>query len=178
MDHTIYPLCAYCKGPIHDVVVNALGQTYHEHHFLCAECANPIKGGTFKLHNKQPFCIEDYDKLFAKRCAACQGIIKDFVLTANGKSYHKNCFVCTNCKTSLNKGFYEKHDNPYCQDCAVSLFSNRCKFCNLPIQGLALNVMGGKFHPSCFRCHKCEEPIKGDTFKLENGQPVCVGCSS
>lgn len=54
----------------------------------------------------------------------------------DGRSYHKECFVCRACKTSLaGVKFATKDGMPFCPACYVKKFSRRCEFCAQPISG-------------------------------------------
>lgn len=65
----------------------------------------------------KPYCFEDYQKLFAKRCGGCQKTIQGPHVKAMEKEYHSDCFICSNCRGTLSNGFFEKNSHPYCKDC-------------------------------------------------------------
>lgn len=65
------------------------------------------------------------------------------VVTALGKVWHPEHFVCTECETELgSRNFFEKDGRPYCESDYFTLFSPHCAHCNKPI----LNVR----NPSSF----------------------------
>eukprot|EP00414_Alexandrium_minutum_P001170 CAMPEP_0113819370 /NCGR_PEP_ID=MMETSP0328-20130328/705_1 /TAXON_ID=39455 /ORGANISM="Alexandrium minutum" /LENGTH=393 /DNA_ID=CAMNT_0000787303 /DNA_START=139 /DNA_END=1317 /DNA_ORIENTATION=- /assembly_acc=CAM_ASM_000350 len=43
-------------------------------------------------------------------------------------------------------------------------------------QGQSIGVKGEHFHPECFVCGKCKNPIKGQ-FKTQDGVRICMNCS-
>lgn len=56
------------------------------------------------------------------------------VVTALGKVWHPEHFVCTECETELgNRNFFEKDGRPYCESDYFTLFSPHCAHCNKPI---------------------------------------------
>lgn len=56
------------------------------------------------------------------------------VVTALGRVWHPEHFVCTECETELgNRNFFEKDGRPYCEADYFSLFSPHCAHCNKPI---------------------------------------------
>lgn len=63
------------------------------------------------------------------------------VITTGGVTYknepwHRECFCCANCNTSLaGQRFTSKDDKPYCANCYGELFAKRCNACVKPITG-------------------------------------------
>eukprot|EP00408_Alexandrium_pacificum_P010453 CAMPEP_0171213152 /NCGR_PEP_ID=MMETSP0790-20130122/30497_1 /TAXON_ID=2925 /ORGANISM="Alexandrium catenella, Strain OF101" /LENGTH=383 /DNA_ID=CAMNT_0011678851 /DNA_START=116 /DNA_END=1264 /DNA_ORIENTATION=- len=53
---------------------------------------------------------------------------------------------------------------------------NFCAACGKEIIGQSVGVKGEHFHPECFVCGKCKNPIKGQ-FKTEEGVRICMNCS-
>lgn len=67
------------------------------------------------------------------------------VVTALGKVWHPEHFVCTECETELgSRNFFEKDGRPYCESDYFTLFSPHCAHCNKPI----LNVRNSGVHVS------------------------------
>lgn len=65
----------------------------------------------------------------------CQTLAKGGV-TYREEPWHKECFVCTNCKTQLaGQHFTSRDDSPYCLKCFGSLYSKKCEACSKPITG-------------------------------------------
>lgn len=64
-------------------------------------------------------------------------LLADFlvqVVTALGKVWHPEHFVCTECETELgSRNFFEKDGRPYCESDYFTLFSPHCAHCNKPI---------------------------------------------
>jgi PDZ and LIM domain protein 5/6/7 len=66
----------------------------------------------------QPYCNEDFQKLFGKTCGGCGKPIEGQFLRAMEKDWHPtNCFVCSNCKGTLSTGFFNKGGKPVCKNC-------------------------------------------------------------
>lgn len=63
------------------------------------------------------------------------------IITSGGVTYknepwHRECFTCSNCSTSLaGQRFTSKDEKPYCGDCFGELFAKRCTSCVKPITG-------------------------------------------
>eukprot|EP00397_Hematodinium_sp_SG-2012_P062296 GEMP01083912.1.p1 GENE.GEMP01083912.1~~GEMP01083912.1.p1 ORF type:complete len:146 (+),score=9.52 GEMP01083912.1:25-438(+) len=55
-----------------------------------------------------------------------------------------------------------------------------CQGCNNPIGASNYISAGGRiFHPDCFRCSKCQQPIEGLRFKSsDRGDILCCDCGS
>lgn len=56
------------------------------------------------------------------------------VVTALGKVWHPEHFVCTECEAELgSRNFFEKDGRPYCESDYFTLFSPHCANCSKPI---------------------------------------------
>ncbi|KAI4470110.1 paxillin-related [Holotrichia oblita] len=110
-------------------------------------------------------------------CALCEKVIEGQVLTALEKTYHPNCFVCTECKKPITGGLFQiKDDKPYCQDDYAQLFAPKCYACNKPITDRIINALGHTWHQDHFICALCKVPIVGQNFIERDGRAVCQKC--
>lgn len=67
-------------------------------------------------------------------CSACDKPIVGQVITALGKTWHPEHFVCAHCNQELGtRNFFERDGKPYCEPDYHNLFSPRCAYCNGPI---------------------------------------------
>ncbi|KAM7381698.1 hypothetical protein PAMA_012506 [Pampus argenteus] len=89
-------------------------------------------------------------------CSACQKPVVGQVVTALGKVWHPEHFVCTECETELgSRNFFEKDGRPYCESDYFTLFSPHCAQCNKPILNKMVTALDKNWHPECFCCVKC-----------------------
>lgn len=58
-------------------VITALGKVWHIEHFTCANCNLPLGTKNFYERDGEAYCEEDYHKIFAPKCAYCNGPIVD-----------------------------------------------------------------------------------------------------
>ena len=57
------------------------------------------------------------------------------VVTALGRTWHPEHFICGGCSMSLGgSSFFEKDGAPFCPECYFERFSPRCGLCNQPIR--------------------------------------------
>ena len=69
-------------------------------------------------------------------CRTCNKMIMGQVVTAMGNTYHPEHFICSHCEKELGtETFFERDDNPYCEECCHFLFSPKCAYCSGPITG-------------------------------------------
>ncbi|XP_068608856.1 PDZ and LIM domain protein 5b [Brachionichthys hirsutus] len=118
------PACARCQQKVLGEVINALKQTWHVSCFVCFACQQPIKGNTFHMEDGQPYCEQDYYRLFGTNCHGCDYPIEagDRFLEALGATWHDTCFVCAVCSTSLEgQSFFSKKDKALCKKHAHSV---------------------------------------------------------
>ncbi|NWQ84884.1 FHL3 protein, partial [Scopus umbretta] len=104
-------------------------------------------------------------------------------VTYRDEPWHKECFVCTGCKTPLaGQQFTSQDDNPYCIKCFGNLYAKKCSACTKPITGFG----GGKYvsfedrhwHHNCFNCARCNTSLVGKGFIPDNDEILCRDCSS
>lgn len=170
-------ICRACEQPIKGLIVQALGETWHQEHFLCSECKKPITSNKFNVEQGKPYCEDDYANLFLKKCAGCKAPIRDVVVVALNQTWHKDHFVCITCGTRLaSKGFFEKENNPFCQQCYEDKFCPKCNECELSITDTAVIALGKKWHQDCFKCKNCQKPVMDSTFEVICNRPICANC--
>ncbi|XP_042343495.1 PDZ and LIM domain protein 5a isoform X2 [Plectropomus leopardus] len=107
-------------------------------------------------------------------CAHCNMVIRGPFLVAMGKSWHKEEFNCAHCRTSLaDLGFVEEQGSVYCEHCYEDFFAPTCSRCQAKILGEVINALKQTWHVYCFLCACCQQPIRNNTFHLEDGEPYC-----
>ncbi|NXP98158.1 PAXI protein, partial [Vidua macroura] len=117
------PKCGGCARAILENYISALNTLWHPECFVCRECFTPFVNGSFFEHDGQPYCEVHYHERRGSLCSGCQKPITGRCITAMGKKFHPEHFVCAFCLKQLNKGtFKEQNDKPYCQNCFIKLF--------------------------------------------------------
>ncbi|XP_036382414.1 PDZ and LIM domain protein 5-like isoform X1 [Megalops cyprinoides] len=107
-------------------------------------------------------------------CAHCNMAIRGPFLVAMGKSWHPEEFNCAHCRTSLaDIGFVEERGSVYCEHCYEEFFAPTCGRCQQKILGEVINALKQTWHVYCFLCSSCQQPIRSNTFHLEDGVPYC-----
>lgn len=82
------PKCKACDEPVKESGVAACGASWHADHFVCTVCSEPFPDGQFFESEGRPYCAKDYWDTFGKKCAGCDGVIKEQILNALGKTWH------------------------------------------------------------------------------------------
>uniref|UniRef100_A0A8C6U224 PDZ and LIM domain 5a n=1 Tax=Neogobius melanostomus TaxID=47308 RepID=A0A8C6U224_9GOBI len=107
-------------------------------------------------------------------CAHCNMVIRGPFLVAMGRSWHKEEFNCAHCSSSLaDIGFVEEQGCVYCEHCYEEFFAPTCSRCRAKIMGEVINALKQTWHVHCFLCAGCQQPIRNNTFHLEDGEPYC-----
>ncbi|KAI8919751.1 hypothetical protein BC831DRAFT_405857 [Entophlyctis helioformis] len=177
------PKCAYCREPIKDNIIEALGLTFHRAHFFCSQCGRTFgPDDMFREFEGKAYCEDDYAALFADRCAACHQPMLDNSVSALDRQWHSTCFVCADpaCNTMLTaEGFYEYQGRPYCELHYYHQTDNICDVCKKPIIGRCVVALDRKFHPRHFTCSFCQTELDGSAgqgYKERSGKPYCGNC--
>ncbi|XP_050309315.1 PDZ and LIM domain protein Zasp isoform X2 [Anthonomus grandis grandis] len=109
-------------------------------------------------------------------CGHCHGQIRGPFITALGKIWCPNHFICAtpSCKRPLQDlGFVEERGQLYCEYCFEQYLAPPCSKCNGKIKGDCLKAIGKNFHPECFNCVYCGKLFGNNPFFLEDGNPYC-----
>ncbi|CAH0718804.1 unnamed protein product, partial [Brenthis ino] len=166
--------CNACEKPIVGQVITALGRTWHPEHFTCAHCNQELGTRNFFERDGRPYCEPDYHNLFSPRCAYCNGPILDKCVTALEKTWHTEHFFCAQCGQQFGEeGFHERDGKPYCRADYFDMFAPKCGGCNKPIMENYISALNTQWHPDCFVCKDCQNPVKGKTFYAMEGKPEC-----
>ncbi|XP_013794117.1 leupaxin-like isoform X2 [Limulus polyphemus] len=166
--------CCACKKQIIGQVITALGQTWHPEHFTCVHCNKELGTKNFFEREGEPYCEEDYHKIFAPRCAYCNGPILNKCVTALDRTWHQEHFFCAQCGRQFGEdGFLEKDGKPYCRDDYYDMFAPKCSGCNRPIKENYISALNGQWHPECFVCRDCGQSFNGGSFFDHEGLPYC-----
>ena len=114
-------VCGTCNEAISGSCLEALGKSWHQDCFVCAECHQPFPGGEFIPKDGTPYCTTHFHEKFGVKCAGCnQAIVGDF-LNAVGKKWHAACLKCGVCSADLpDAAFYERNNIPHCATCFTS----------------------------------------------------------
>lgn len=98
-------------------------------------------------------------------CAVCRKAIDndERVVQTNGVHLHVSCFRCWHCRMQLEHSQFYFVANPqrlYCHLDYHELFSQRCAYCETPIEGNAIYALDKHWHPGHFFCAQCNKPFK------------------
>ncbi|XP_076416656.1 paxillin isoform X3 [Peromyscus maniculatus bairdii] len=107
-------------------------------------------------------------------CGACKKPIAGQVVTAMGKTWHPEHFVCTHCQEEIgSRNFFERDGQPYCEKDYHSLFSPRCFYCNGPILDKVVTALDRTWHPEHFFCAQCGAFFGPEGFHEKDGKAYC-----
>ncbi|TRY87371.1 hypothetical protein DNTS_003944 [Danionella cerebrum] len=68
--------CTSCGYLIKDMVLQALGKSFHPECFRCAVCNDALEGQTFSVDSQNNiYCVKDYHRFLAQTCAFCEELI-------------------------------------------------------------------------------------------------------
>lgn len=108
-----------------------------------------------------------------RKCAACGEEVHSQGVMNGGKLYHKECFVCSVCANPLAGTFTRsKTGEAICPNCVPK---EVCAACGGQIKQKKMKVGESLFHPECFLCNGCENPIVGG-FAKKGEFFLCKAC--
>ncbi|NXO24642.1 FBLI1 protein, partial [Cisticola juncidis] len=169
-------ICAFCHkalGP-QEPTVEAMQKQYHPDCFTCRTCHRLLAGQRYFQRDGCPTCDTCFQATLEK-CAKCQGLIREHIVRALGKSYHPHCFSCAACSRAIGTESFavDGQGDVYCVPDFYRKYAAVCSACERPIvphedeDTYKIECLGRSFHESCYRCESCRTPLSLEL--TENG---------
>jgi hypothetical protein len=117
-------------------------------------------------------------------CRGCSLVIHGRSLVDSSRRltgrYHKECFVCTDCRAPFPSGdFYVLDNLPYCAYDYHRRNKSLCQGCGIGVEGSYLQTEGNAegenklWHLECFKCNKCNCVLNGEYWEVD-GKALCA----
>ncbi|XP_070469495.1 actin-binding LIM protein 2 isoform X37 [Equus przewalskii] len=179
-------LCHTCGNVCKGEVLRVQNKHFHIKCFVCKACGCDLAEGGFFVRQGEYICTRDYQRLYGTRCFSCDQFIEGEVVSALGKTYHPDCFVCAVCRLPFPPGDRVTFNGKecVCQKCSLppvaagssaplsqGLWS--CGGCGTEIKnGQSLVALDKHWHLGCFKCKTCGKQLNAE-YISKDGLPYC-----
>ncbi|XP_055334798.1 LIM and senescent cell antigen-like-containing domain protein 1 isoform X1 [Paramacrobiotus metropolitanus] len=172
-------ICYRCRAVIDDKPLKYKNEPYHPYHFNCSnpECGRELDSDAREIRGEL-YCLRCHDKMGIPICGACRRPVEDRVVTALGKHWHVEHFVCAKCeKPFLGTKHFERKGLAYCELHYHQLFGNIDFVSGEVIEDICVSALNKTWKPENFVCWSCETPLDDRTKFFEFDMlPVCKKC--
>lgn len=154
------------------------GEPYHAYHFNCRNCGVELRSDARQVKDDL-YCLKCHDKMGIPICGACRRPIEERIVTALGKHFHVDHFVCARCERPfLGKRHYERKGLAYCEQHYYQMFGHQCFVCQQMIKGDVIRALGKYWCVQHFACAFCETKLIANKSKFYDvdQKPCCKKC--
>ncbi|XP_032711541.1 actin-binding LIM protein 2 isoform X8 [Lontra canadensis] len=178
-------LCNTCGNVCKGEVLRVQNKYFHIECFVCKACGCDLAEGGFFVRQGEYICTRDYQRLYGTRCFSCDQFIEGEVVSALGKTYHPDCFVCATCRLPFPPGDRVTFNGKecMCQKCSLPKTAGSsahlsqglwsCGGCGTEIKnGQSLVALEKHWHLGCFKCETCGKQLDAE-YISKDGLPYC-----
>ncbi|KAI4542694.1 hypothetical protein MG293_006820 [Ovis ammon polii] len=178
-------LCHTCGNVCRGEVLRVQSKYFHIQCFICKACGCDLAEGGFFVRQGEYICTQDYQRLYGTRCFSCDHFIEGEVVSALGKTYHPDCFVCAVCRSPFPPGDRVTFNGKdcVCQKCSLPQSAGSseplcqglwsCGGCGAEIKnGQSLVALDKHWHLGCFKCRTCGKQLNAE-YISKDGLPYC-----
>ncbi|OBZ85860.1 Transforming growth factor beta-1-induced transcript 1 protein [Choanephora cucurbitarum] len=176
--------CNGCGDYLVGQYINALGQAWHPTCFVCTECKQPFKGGSFIVRDNQPYCEHHQSKSTIKPKPVFNKP-HEFSPTATTAKPNPLSPSTPSTKPSIHtaKPTPPSPRTPSTRAPSVTPSTSnmkQCHHCGQQIDGPCASALGHDYHIHHFQCSQCQRTLSSRVPGMWTGNSqnelVCKSC--
>ncbi|KHN87123.1 Paxillin [Toxocara canis] len=111
-----------------------------------------------------------------RMCALCNSSLGEEAVIAMNRLWHPEHFRCHACNAPIKQTYQVADDNAYCVQCYSKKYNPKCHGCGEVLIDSCLIALDKHWHPRCFTCAGCKQPLPNGEHYLVDNLPYDRDC--
>ncbi|EJW82531.1 hypothetical protein WUBG_06558 [Wuchereria bancrofti] len=111
-----------------------------------------------------------------RMCALCNTSLGEEAVIAMNRLWHPDHFRCHACNAPIKQTYQIADEMPYCVQCFSKKYNPKCHGCGEILIDSCLIALDKHWHPRCFTCAACKQPLPNGEHYIIDDLPYDRDC--